>query len=633
MEFDRAVTERFDQAKAAGKWTGTPAAQDKFAYRCAGVLAYFDAAGSDHTPKHISSPVQTRERLAEYDPGLFALVQETMAYQNKVDWRYQPWHSGRSSQAVNDRANNLQQERRGREFERAGSRGIYRAEVRPHWFADSTRFWYRNDLADGAREFIVVDAERGTRERAFDHAAVAGQMGGSTDATKLPVDELTFSGDGATVTLSGPDKKWILNLETGKLSSAEPAGTGTAGLRPEGRERSSQRAGQRRESDHRSPNGKWTGVLKEQNVFIRDEAGREIQLSTDGREGHSYRRLEWSPDSTTVIAWRVEPGDRKEVHLIRSSPSGGGRAQLESRPYTLPGDKFSTFEPNLFDVASRKQVKPEVDRLEHEWLTPRLSWSHDGRRFRYQQVDRGHQRLRVIEVDAHSGAMRPLIDEKSDTFIWTAHTENLRLELVNWLEKTDDILYVSEQDGWRHLYLVDAADAKLRQITKGEWVVRGIERIDEEARQIWFSAGGRNPRQDPYFLHHYRVNFDGSGLVALTEGNGTHRIEFSADRKYLIDTYSRVDAPPVNELRRASDGKWVCKLEEADIAELLARGWKAPEAFVAKGRDGKTDIWGIIAQPKNFDPSKKYPVIEYIYAGPRGRSRRSRSALSAGLPT
>lgn len=148
--------------------------------------------------------------------------------------------------------------------------------------------------------------------------------------------------------------------------------------------------------------------------------------------------------------------------------------------------------------------------------------------------------------------------------------------------------------------------------------MRGIERIDEEQRQIWFRASGRHPDQDPYFLHYYRVNFDGTGLVALTEGNGNHSIEFSPDRKYLIDTWSRVDAPPVNELRRAADGQLVCRLEEADISELTANGWRPPEVFVAKGRDGRTDIWGVIYRPRNFDPTKKYPVIEDIYAGPQG---------------
>jgi len=224
----------------------------------------------------------------------------------------------------------------------------------------------------------------------------------------------------------------------------------------------------------------------------------------------------------------------------------------------------------------------------------------------------------LIQVDVRTGDVRNLLEEKSETFIWTAHTENLRLERVNWLDKTDEIIYASERDGWRHLYLIDAAKGEIsNQITRGEWVVRGIDLIDEDARQIWFHAGGKNTDQDPYFLHYYRVNFDGSGLVALTEGNGNHTIQYSPDRRYLIDTYSRVDAPPVHELRRVSDGTLVCPLEEADISELTAKGWAPPEVFVAKGRDGKTDIWGILCRPGNLDPSKKYPVLEQIYAGPQ----------------
>jgi dienelactone hydrolase len=516
------------------------------------------------------------------------------------------------------------QQRRGRGgFGGGRMAGVYKSQVTANWFANNTKFWYRNDLAGEAREFILVDAERGTRTPAFDHAAVAKQMGGNTEATKLPVDRIQFSDDGAAVTLTGRNAKWVLDLKSGKLTSETAAGSTEQNNAPateDTPERPQQppRGRQRGEPSNRSPDGKWTASLKEQNVFIRGEDGQEIQLSTDGQEGNGYRRVEWAPDSKSLVAWRVEPGDRKQVHLVRSSPEGGGRAQLESRAYDLPGDKLTRHEPNLFDVASRKPIKVEVDRFEHGWLTPQVRWNRDGSRFSYMQVDRGHQRLRVIEVDPRSGSTRNLIDEKSDTFIWTTHTENLRLELVNWLEQTDEIIYVSEQDGWRHLYLVDAKDAKLRQITKGEWVIRGIDRIDEEARQIWFSASGKNSGQDPYFVHHYRVNFDGSGLVALTDGNGNHTIEFSPDRKFLIATYSRPDAPPVNELRRVSDGKLVCKLEEADISELKSRGFQAPEVFVAKGRDGQTDIWGLIYRPRDFDPAKKYPLIEDIYAGPQG---------------
>jgi dipeptidyl aminopeptidase/acylaminoacyl peptidase len=370
-----------------------------------------------------------------------------------------------------------------------------------------------------------------------------------------------------------------------------------------------------------SPDKKWTALIKEHNVYVRPEAGgEESQLSDDGSETNSYGLLSWAPDSKALVAWRIEPGDRKEVYLIRSSPPGGGRAQFESRPYPQAGDRFAHYEPNVFLVADRKHLKPEVDRFEHEWETPNLHWRTNGSDacFAYQQDDRGHQRLRLIEIDSQTGTARNIIDEKSQTFIWTAHTENLNMPYINWLEKTDEIVYASERDGWRHLYLIDVKEGKVKnQITKGEWVVRGIDRIDEENRQVWFRASGMYADQDPYFIHYYRINFDGTGLVALTEGNGNHSVQYSPNRKYLIDTYSRVDMAPVHVLRRVSDCARISEFEKTDISELESTGWKPPEVFVAKGRDGKTDIWGIICRPKNFDPTKKYPVLESIYAGPQ----------------
>jgi len=514
----------------------------------------------------------------------------------------------------------------------AGAGLVFKARVSPHWFHQNSRFWYRNELPGGTREFILVDAERGTREPAFDHQKLAHALskaagGESINADRLPFDDIDLGDDGKAARFRMRDTTWKCDLSTYECSKASAAdATHATSARPvEEVSTQSRRRQARRDDDEerpggsgRSPDGKWTALVKDHNVFVRHEGKpEEIRLSEDGKAGLAYERLAWAPGSKTLVAFRIEPGDRKEVYLIQSSPPGGGRAGFRSRPYPLPGDKFTAYELNLFDVAGKKAIKPKVDRIDFE--SPRLHWDKDGRHFTYEKTDRGHQRFRLIEVDSHTGDTRNIIDEKSETFIWSAHREAFSFATVTWLDKTAELIYVSERDGWRHLYLIDVKSGTVKNtITEGAYVVRGVDRIDEEKRQIWFRAGGRNADQDPYFVHYYRVNFDGTGLVALTEGNGSHSVQYSPDRKFLIDTYSRVDMAPVHELRRAADGKRVCKLEEADISALKAGGWQPPEVKVAKGRDGKTDIWGIICRPKGYDAHKKYPVIEQIYAGPQG---------------
>jgi dipeptidyl aminopeptidase/acylaminoacyl peptidase len=500
------------------------------------------------------------------------------------------------------------------------SGNIYKSKINPNWSKENSYFWYRNNLANGQSEFVLVDLNKGVRRLAFDHKKLANSLSNIANnkvrPEQLPINDLGFDLKENTTSFRAMGKFYSCDLNTYELTQIERPKALIKEKKPESKKPEEKRSNSDRPKREISPDGRWKAFVRDHNLFVSETDGvNEIQLSDDGEKGNSYQEPYWAPNSNNLIAFRVNPDEVGEVHLHESSPKGGGRAKLYTRRYALPGDKFTEYELNWFDIENKLHVKPEVGII--DFRGPRLRWTKDGRHFRYQKIDRGHQRFRVIEVDIITGKFRSIIDEVSDTFIWTEHFKNLGVPLVNWLDETQEVIYLSEKDGWRHLYLIDVKTGKTKnQITKGQFVVRYVDWIDHEKRQIWFRASGLNKDQDPYLMHYYRINFDGSEFTPLTEGNGWHNITYSPDRKYIIDQYSRVDMAPVNELRRVSDGSLVCELEKADITELIASGWEAPEVFKANARDGMTSIWGIVAKPKDFDPSKKYPVIEDMYAGP-----------------
>ncbi|MCS6775211.1 MAG: prolyl oligopeptidase family serine peptidase [Chloroherpetonaceae bacterium] len=372
----------------------------------------------------------------------------------------------------------------------------------------------------------------------------------------------------------------------------------------------------RRTGADTSPDGRWRVLVRGYNLILRDlRADTEVPLTQDGSAQDRYEGpILWSPDATKFVAMRTVPAQERKIYLIESSPKDQVQPRLHAIDYLKPGDRIARVRPVLFDVASRRAVPISDALFPNPWSLSEFAWDADSKRFTFLYNQRGHQVMRLIEVDAATGAARPLIEEQAKTFIdWTNKVYLYRIGA------TREALWMSERDGWNHLYLYDLATGTLRnQITRGEWVVRGVDRVDEARRQIWFRAGGIRPGQDPYHVHYCRVNFDGTGLTVLTEGDGTHAAVFSPDGRYLVDTYSRVDLPPVSEVRRADTGGRVLVLERGDARALLATGWRYPERFVAKGRDGRTDIYGVIVRPSRFDPTRKYPVIEYIYAGPQG---------------
>jgi len=371
-----------------------------------------------------------------------------------------------------------------------------------------------------------------------------------------------------------------------------------------------------RERRSESPDGKWSAFVRDYNLYMRNrEDGSEIALSTDGKEEDTYgERFYWSPDSRKLVAVRIRKGEDRKIYLIESAPKDKLQPILHTISYRKPGDRIDISKPQLFDVNTKRQIEISDHLFPNPWSISQIHWFSDSNRFSFLYNQRGHQVLRIIYVDADTGEASSIIDEQSKTFIDYAGKQ-----FSHYVDDANEIIWMSERDGWNHLYLYDSKIGCLKnQITKGQWVVRRVERVDNKQRDIWFWAGGIRPEQDPYYVYLCRVNFDGSGLVVLTEGNGTHRIDFSPDRRFFINRWSRIDQPPVSELRSANDGRLICELERADWTALLDTGWRPPEPFVAKGRDGKTDIYGIIIRPSNFDPNHKYPVVEEIYAGPQG---------------
>jgi dipeptidyl aminopeptidase/acylaminoacyl peptidase len=312
-----------------------------------------------------------------------------------------------------------------------------------------------------------------------------------------------------------------------------------------------------------------------------------------------------------------ESGDQRKITLIDSRPEDQLQPKTREVPYAKPGDKIEIAWPRLFELQEDGQVRSipiATELFANPWSLDDLEWSSDGKRLTFWYIERGHQCVRWLAVDAATGEVTVLLEETSPTFIDYAHKMQRRR-----LESSGELVWMSERSGWCHLDLHDAnSGARKYPITSGAWVVRGIDRIDEKNRQIWITAGGFHSGEDPYHRHLLRVALDGSAPVPITQGDGDHEWSFSDDGRWILDRYSRVDLPPVHQLIDAESGKVVLELERAEWSELLAAGWKLPERWVAKGRDGQTDIFGILHRPSHFREDRKYPVVEMIYAGPQG---------------
>lgn len=494
--------------------------------------------------------------------------------------------------------------------EKYNAKHVLYAGVVPHWVDQTSAFWYVRQTEKG-KEYVKVDAASKKRTALFDQqkmaAALTEKAGREINAYNLPLQNcrLNISLDTLRFQLDG--KFWAYSIKNNRLLDE-----GAIPLR--GKERHWMEVDDEKEGRPvTSPDGKWTAFIKNDNVYVREVAtGKEKQLSQDGTLSNYYSSyIQWSPDSKSVVSCRIRPVEKRYVYYVESSPADQAQPKLHKQEYAKPGDELRFKVPCIFEVESGRRLIPSTELFSHQYELSGPMWNADSKAITFEYNERGHKVYRVLEMSAVDGSVRTLIEEKEEKYV------NYPRIYRNYLSDGKRIIWSSERDNYNHLYLYDRATGKpLNQITKGEWYVRGVQHVDEANEVIYFSANGMKKGEDPYLIHYYKINFDGSNLVELTPEEGMHQCWYSSDYKYLVDVYSKVDQAPIAVLRDAKNGKIRMQLDKADISALLANGWKAPEVFSAKGRDGKTDMWGVIYRPSNFDPSKKYPVIEYIYSGP-----------------
>jgi dipeptidyl-peptidase-4 len=514
--------------------------------------------------------------------------------------------------------------------------------VDAHWFAPD-RLWYRNRSTDGY-EFMVLDATTGIRRPAFDQVKLAAALSIAADTAydphALPFREIEFTdGNRGVRFVVGKDRRWTCSIVT--YSCAGPDSLPLHDI-----------------THVPSPDGKWEAFTRDDNLWVRETTtGQEVQLTNDAEPDHGYAKptgccaqvtnamrhrpqrpvLVWSPDSKYIATYKMDERGVRRMYLLETkSPS----FVLHTYPYALPGDSvIPTYDMYVFDVAAHSGVK--VNRPPQQavnttccWLTTRdsvvkdVKWDPTGEHLFMTYGHRGYHQLDLLDVNPATGEARTVLTEHSKTFVETNLASG---GIPDWrpLSHGREVIWFSERDGWAHLYLFDAQTGTLEhRITGGDWTVGDVLRVDEAGGWIYFTARGHEPGRDPYFQFLYRAKLDGSGLQLLTPEDADHDISFAPSGNEFLDNGSRLDQTPVTVVRRA-DGTFVHQVQKADATRLLAMGWKYPTPITVKARDGVTDLYGVLYRPSNFDSTKRYPIVDYIYPGPQTGPIGTRSFASA----
>jgi dipeptidyl aminopeptidase/acylaminoacyl peptidase len=502
-------------------------------------------------------------------------------------------------------------------------------------FLDDGRFWYRVSTVGGGGMFYLVDPARRRRIEAFDHQRLAEALSRAgtarVDADRLPFTTFDLSADARTLTATIRGARWRCDL-TAYTCAEQPRGVAAPA------------------NARLAPDGAWAVFIREHDLWAREMAtGTDRRLTTDGQPDFGYATnnagwvhgpdpvVTWSPDGQRIATFQHDGRGVREMHLTTTNV---GVPRLESWKYPLPGDSvIFRISRVVVDVAApggprvvRFRMPPDQhrstvsDHVNCGGAVCDVQWYPDGSHVAFISSSRDHKQVWLRVADAATGEVRDVLHETSATQIGDA---SLPEDLWRVLPATNEVIWWSQRDDWVHLSLHDLTTGRLKhRITTGTGNVSGIVRVDEQARRIWFTANGREPGRDPYFQHLYRVNFDGTGLTLLTPEAANHTVALSPDGRYVVDTWSTPDTPPVTVLRDAN-GRALLPLERADVSGLVATGWRPPVPFTVKARDGVTDLYGLMYLPTQLDTTRRYPIVNYIYPGPQSGSVGSRSFVPA----
>jgi dipeptidyl aminopeptidase/acylaminoacyl peptidase len=488
------------------------------------------------------------------------------------------------------------------------------------WLDDGSVWFKRHDAkGDHFERFDLANGKASPLFNADKLADALSRAGGKpVKADKLPISGYETAAEGGFVVRAGDARYACSTAERrGRCTKFESAGA---------------------EPGNASPDGTREAFIRDWNLWVRDaDGGNEVQLTFDGKPDYGYATdnagwkhtdnaiLVWAPNSDKIATFQQDQRKTSTMTLVGTNV---GAPEVEQWKYPFVGDDDITMiERVIIDLSGAKpktvrlQMPPDQHRstcsddIECSDGWEDVQWAADGKTLAFVSTDRGHKSAKLRVADAATGAVREVYEETVKTQYQSAPA----LDSVNWryLPESNEFLWFSQRSDWGHLYLHDLATGKRkRQVTEGDWNVTRIEHLDPASRTVWFSGVGREAGRDPYFVHYYKAGLDGGEVQLLTPEDATHAVTVSDDGKHFVDVYSTTIAPPVAVLRDA-DGQQVAELARADIARLKATGWVPPEDIVVKARDGKTDLYGLLFKPSNFDANSKYPIVTYIYPGPQ----------------